>query len=450
MSTFSKDQILERINRVSRENGHGDMSSAIFNAWYGINHRGTGSPVPTNADQHGLTFFTRPNLNLSYDNIKTERIFLPLLDKRGTHSIFRAIRLLLDREAFDEERNIVPSSLVDNTNPFISILTNNLLSMSGWQDVVLDTYTSKEGRAREAWSMGDGKTRNFSVTGMSASFRNMIGDPITLLFFYWVNYISLVYEGRITPKPDSIIENEIDYMTRIYRIVLDPTRTYVRKMSACGVAFPTSAPIGASHNFSVDSPYNMENKDISINFQVIGADYLDPILVDEFNKLVDIYTGGLKTDNKDISLNFNDNNPARKGKYIKLGERDSSGKLVRDNNDLALLNHRGIPRIDPITYELEWYVEQSIYQQELNVGASVLDMKVVPNEPSAATTVKTAFTDAFDVTTGYITGSNQLKDLEGEFAFIKDTQNSTIATRGSEPVVNQSVAGGNVDVTGRV
>ena len=38
----------------------------------------------------------------------------------------------------------------------------------------------------------------------------------------------------------------------------------------------------------------MENKDVSINFQMMGADYLDPIVVREFNTLVDMFTGRCK------------------------------------------------------------------------------------------------------------------------------------------------------------
>ena len=34
------------------------------------------------------------------------------------------------------------------------------------------------------------------------------------------------------------------------------------------------------------------------------------------------------------------------------------------------MNHRGIPHIDPITFELEWYVEESIFNQEMNEGNS--------------------------------------------------------------------------------
>jgi hypothetical protein len=359
MTDITNKELLDKINRVSKENGHGDMSSVIFNTFYGINHRGTGAPIPTNADQHGLTFFTRPNLNMSYDNLKTERIFLPLLDKRGSRSIFTAIRLLLDKDAFDTRPgDTIKSDLIDNKNPFICLLSNTLTSFSGWPDIALDTYASKEGRARESWSMGDGKTRNLSVYPCSASFRNMIGDPITLLFFYWVNYISLVYEGRITPKIVSIVENEIDYNTRIYRLVLDPSRTYVRKISCCGAAFPTSSPIGASHNFSVDAPYNMENKDVSINFQMMGADYLDPIVVREFNTLVDMFTGGVK----------------KKG-YIKLADRkekDVGFKRKDGDLELTVMNHRGIPHIDPITFELEWYVEESVFNQEMNEGKSTL------------------------------------------------------------------------------
>jgi hypothetical protein len=428
MSDFSKEAILSGINRVSRENGHSDMSSVIFNTWYGINHRGTGSPAPTNADQHGLTFFTRPNLNLSYDNLKSERIFLPLLDRRGSgvNSIFTAIRLLLDKDAFNGSKpgDVIKSNLVDNKNPFICLLSNNLLSLSGWQDIVIDTYTSKEGRARDAWSMADGIARIYQVTSMSASFRNMIGDPITLLFFYWVHYISLVYEGRITPKPESIVENEIDYMTRIYRLVLDPSRTYVRKISCCGAAFPTSVPIGASHNFSVDAPYNLENKDVSINFQVIGFEYLDPIIVREFNTVVALFAGG--------SINKN------KG-YVRIANRDEKGKLTGEPDELNILNYRGIPYIDPITYELSWYMDKESYQKELKEGKNILEEPA--NRPTTTTTTTTtskakgkteqpaeakAFTTPFDVRTGYMVNPSELVKTE-------------LPTDGSAPVDNSNV-----------
>lgn len=387
MSDFTKEEIESRINRVSRESGQGDTSSTIFNTYYGINNRGTGAPVPINADQHGLTFFTRPDLNLSYDNIKGERIFLPLLTTKE-NSMFRAIRLLLDRRAFDGEfGNTIVSSLIDNSNPFICLLSNNLLSMSGWPDVVLDTYTSKEGRAREAWSMGDSKTRNFTVQSMSASFRNMVGDPITLLFFYWVNYISLVYEGRISPKPYMIVENEIDYMTRVYRLVLDPTRRYVRKISCCGAAFPTSVPIGASHNFSIDSPLNQENKDISINFQMMGFDYLDPIVISEFNTVVAMFTGTILSEES--------------GKYVQLAKRDEKGNLIKEEDELSLLNHRALPYIDLVTYELKWFVEREVYERELEVGKKIL---IEPMAPASAAPVNTSIvqpTYPFDTSVGY-------------------------------------------------
>lgn len=346
MADFSNDEIIKRINRVSKENGHGDLTSSIYNTYFGINTRGTGSPVPMNNDQHGLTFFTRPNLNLSYDNIKSERILLPLLNY-DEKSMFRAIRCLLDWEAEDVPGTKVKSNLIDPNNVFMSILTNNLLSISGWPDVVADTYTSKEGRAREAVSMVDGITENFAVTQISATFRNMVGDPITLLFFYWITYASMVYQGRITAKPESIVEREIDYMTRIYRLVLDPTRTYVRKIYACGAAFPVSAPIGASANFSIEKPFNQENDQITINFQMIGVQYLDPILVNEFNTAVNMFNMQMKV-NGDIT----------------------GHQLV--SRDLAnIFNHRAYPRINPYTFELQWYVPSDVYNEEMNIQSSL-------------------------------------------------------------------------------
>lgn len=315
----------DEVDIVSRLNGLGSLTSAQTNNLFGINHRGVGNPVPGNSDNYGLTFFTRPRLNLSYDNLAMHRMFTPLLSN-DTLSIQRALRTLLDPDGG------IDSSLVDPLNPFIPMLTNNLISITGWPDLLVDTYTSKEGLHKEAWSMVDGTARIFNTYTVTANFRNVAGDPISLLFALWVQYASLVYLGEMVPYPDMEVEREIDYQTRIYRLILDPTRQYVQKIGACGAAFPTNSPLGTSFNYASDSPFNTDNDQVSIAFQCIGADYLDPILVKEFNDVVTLFNPGME-------------NVSRSKLYKKL------------NKDQAyFFNYSGYPYIDPLTFELQWWV----------------------------------------------------------------------------------------------
>jgi hypothetical protein len=328
----------EAVDKVFQATPVGPLSTAIGDSFYGINHRQTPNAIQINKDMFGLTFFTRPLMNLTSDNLRPMRKLAPLLTNEPA-SVQRIIRCLLDKRLADSGIN---SPFVDNQQAFIPILTNNLLSMSGWPDVNAPTFTSQEGVYKEAFSFIDGVTDNYGTYDITANFRNIPGDPITLLFYVWLMYGSYVFQGEMVPYPEYLIQNEIDYMTRIYRLVLDNTKTYVKAIGCCGAAFPVSAPLGAKFNFEADRPFNSSMSDqISIPFRMIGACYQDDILIDEFNRTTQFFNGTL-ADGK------------RQQFYVQVPKEA-----------LVVFNNRGYPRINPNTYELEWWVPKDEYNYRL-------------------------------------------------------------------------------------
>lgn len=327
------------VDKVFQTTPVGALSTAIGDNFYGINHRQTPNAIQINKDLFGLTFFTRPRMNLTTENIRTVRKFTPLLNNEPA-SLQRIIRCLLDpalAKPEDVTRPVVSSPFVDSQQAFIPILTNHLLSMSGWPDIIAPTMTSPDGVYKEAYSFVDGVTDNYSTYDITANFRNIPGDPITMLFLIWIHYASLVYQGVLVPYPEMIVENQIDYQTRIYRLVLDATKTRVQKIGACGAAFPTSSPIGAAFNFAADRPINNTNDQISIPFRCIGAMYQDDILIYEFNKVTQLHHSGMKDRHRDVMMT----------------------KVPLEA--LGIFNNRGYPRINPDTYELEWWVSKEDY-----------------------------------------------------------------------------------------
>lgn len=317
--------------RVAREMALGTKGSLFSDILYGINRHTQGYSVPNNTDMQGLTFFTRPNLNLSYDNIAQVRNLTPLMS-REVKTYQRAIRALLD---YKGALNGQDSPLIDNELPFIALLSNSVVSCSGWPDLMANAYNTNEGMARETWMMNDKLIEHYGRFDLSVNFQNMLGDPITLLFFVWLMYMGAVYTGKMTPYPESLIENEIDYMTRIYRLVLDYSGTYVQKWAATGAAMPTSINIGSAFNFSRDTPFTDELAQISVPFACIGAMYNDPIVLDEFNKTVQTF------------------NP-------KMASPQSYYKKIT-NEERKLFNFNGFPRINLISNELEWWVDKEVY-----------------------------------------------------------------------------------------
>ncbi|MDR3392217.1 MAG: hypothetical protein P4L77_10845 [Sulfuriferula sp.] len=325
-------QLLSQINPAS---------TAIGSSFYGINHRQVPPAIQINRDYYGLAFFTRPYLNLSTPNLQTHRLFTPLLTT-DPNSLPRIIRCLLD---FTAPLKGITTPFVDPQQAFISPLTNHLLSMSGWPDISVQTFTSHEGLYKEVFGFVDGNIAEAVQSyDLTATFRNLPGDPITTFFFYWCQYMAAVFEGSLVPYPDSIFNNVIDYNTRIYRLVLDSSKTKVQKIAACGAAFPLSDPMGAAFNFDSQSgPLNTSNDQITINFRCFGATYLDDILIDEFNRTVCLFNGGM------------------------VDSKRTSGYTKVPMSALTIFNNVGYARIDPTTYELEWWVDNNTYQQMLPV-----------------------------------------------------------------------------------
>jgi len=344
------DKLMEQIDYVSRESGLGSLSESMVNTLVGINHRGVGNPVPYNQDNQGLTFFTRPRLNLSYNNLSADRRLSILGAGQGVSRghFPGAIRQWLDPEiakALYEGGSRSP--LIDPNFAFIPLLSNNLISLSGWPDPVTEYYNSDEGLARETWAMADGVDTIYSAFDLNATFRNIAGDPISLLFYVWQIYMSLVYQGKMLPYPDSEMLREIDYQTRIYRLILDPTRTYVQKVAACGAAFPTSSALGQAFDFSADSPFEQSRaSQISIPFRCVGAMYQDPILLREFNDVVQIFNPAM--------------HPLYRDKYMV--------KVPREQ--LHAYNYAGYPYIDMNTNELQWWDFRELYERRTREDAT--------------------------------------------------------------------------------
>ena len=364
MATTPSDA--QMLDIISRSSGYGPLSTSYANLLSGFNHRSLGSPVPLNTEGMGIVFFTRPNLNLSYDNLAADRMLTPLLtDSVLTYQ--RVIRAMLDPVGSgvnmpgNVARNIT-SPLFDEKQAFMPLLTNNLLSLNGWQDIVLDTYTSKEGVVRENWSMVDGISKINNTFDLTGSFRNIGGDPITLLFAVWATYIDHVHRGVMVPYMKSIIENRIDSHTRIFRFTLDPSRTRIQKwFSTTGVS-PIGVPLGAAANFSTDAPYAHENaEEISIQFRCQGSEYLDPLILYEFNETVSMFNPDMADDQRALV-------------YQKIPFQY-----------LRLFNYKGYPHINVATNELEWWVDQAEYQSGTNDHAMLTTRSTyTPSIASAA------------------------------------------------------------------
>jgi hypothetical protein len=333
---FVQGGTVNGVDDVWARSAVGNPNTAITETLYGLNHRSLANSIPINRDYYGLTFFTKPDLRLTNDNVMKLRKFAPMLTDRET-SLPRAIRAMLDFRHNTHNEESYLCSLIDPKQVFIPLLTNQLISMSGWQDIELPTYTSEAGVYGEQFSFADGIADVYRVWDMTANFRNIPGDPISMLFYYWILYAQNVYEGVLTPYPNNIAENTIDYNTRIYRVVLDSSKRFVQKIACTGASFPVSVPMGTLFNFETDQPINRIDQ-LAINFRCIGAEYQDDMIIHDFNVAVCIGNNDMYDD-----------------------QRQNAGLVKVPYEYIFLFNYLGYPRINPTTFELEWWVYNSTY-----------------------------------------------------------------------------------------
>lgn len=344
------------IDSLTKTSGLGSMSDAYQQMLGGINHRGLGNPVSLNRDTQGIVLMTRPYLNLSYDNVLACRLLMPLLTE-NTATLQSYIRAMLDPKGHRgvglNKSPKLNCPFLSEKNPFMPLLTNNLLSVSGWPDIVVDTHTSKEGVIKESWSMIDGFAHVRNRFDLTLNFRNIEGDPITAAIFAWLTYATMVRRGKMVPYAESIMNNRMDYCTRIYHLITDPSKRYVTKIAATGASFPTTAPIGSTFNYTGDQAYVNSNEQLSFNFACMGADYNDPITIEEFNRLVGTYNHDL------IISNLGETTMRVRGEGAAAG---NGGVHRLHPSEMLDANYHGIPLIHPKSSELFWYVTS----EELN------------------------------------------------------------------------------------
>lgn len=264
--------------------GQGTYEDSIARRYRNVSPIPGNSPIPINRDHAGITFFTRPNLHLTDANLKRDRRLWSLRTD-NPNSIQAVVRDYLDPVGA-RKRNHRGRAIVDERNPFISILTDNLTDISGFNDMEMQVYQGKPGLRQETVVMADGSVDMFQPYNLNATFKNIMGNPIMFLHYIWLIYIAGVHNGELTPSPQAIIDNEMDYWTRCYRIILDPTGMYVRYIFAPTAMFPVGLPIGNMANYSIDKPFTQDNERITIPYQAVGNNAFDEILKDEFNRLV--------------------------------------------------------------------------------------------------------------------------------------------------------------------
>lgn len=336
------------INQIVKNTGLSPRDQAISDTFRGLNITGRNNAVPLNTENHGYTFFTRPYLNLSESNCMVDRRLQMLLNP-NPQSIERRVRAYLDPEQHKNKGyDWCPG--VDPLNPFIPLLSNNLISLTGWEDFTLNLSTTTPGVYRDAMSYVDDVPYQFGTYDLQMTTRNIDGDPITWMMAMMQIYMGLNREGRILPYPELLLLNEYDANVRVYRLVMDSTKTFVQRIAAPGACLFMNAPTGQGLNFTGDgseTPYQTVSDQLNFSIRCMGLTIYDYILIYEFNELVQEFNPAMRDDQRGNAT-------------VKLKQ-----------NELNWFNFEAYPYINVERHnELEWHVLRSQYEAKFQGNLS--------------------------------------------------------------------------------
>lgn len=327
----SSDKFHERLADLAyMATGKGTRKNQLAQVY--TNHdRFDNGMTPPNDEYVGYTFITRPRLNLSDVNLAVDRVFAPMLTTSNTDAAF-GLRCMMDTMYCKENTDRAKACpLIDIRNPFAVLWCNAVRSVSGFDDPSVVTETTSPGYFREEQTYAIGGDEMNTTKDITIGFRDYPGAPVSSSFEYYRRYLTNLGIGLFVQYPCDIDANRLGYTVSIYRFIVDRTWKTITRCAKCTGCFPVHSTIGTAFNKN-DGERRISSLDnFSITFKCNHIDYLDSIVLHEFNMLVRRYAG-IEKSAKVEAFGYEPQDNFSGIPYVRVGER---------GNELVFINQAG-------------------------------------------------------------------------------------------------------------
>lgn len=373
-----------------RSTGRGPYGSTFQSITSQFDRFGTKPFIP-NHELAGLTFITSPKLNLSTSSLRQDRV-MSMLDILDVDSFPFSIRCYLDTKFArrqDIRRIATSSHLYNSDTPFIIPLSNCLQTMTGFPSFEVDTETSEGGFFGEDQTIARGSDMNMRTTTLNLTFRDFQGGYITALLYFWIRYIALVTRGYTTAYMEDILDGRINYTCSIYRFTLDPYRRRISKWMKATGCFPTALTLGDAFDIPSEEHYIKATQEITVPFVCNNIDYMDPIVLKEFNILTERFCP--KTGNGYIPDTINGEKNTKKVALAPWSDRVPA--TIESGS-----NFTGLPYIDTVTGNKEMLFMARPEELENPAQVALQQLTQQVNQLIASKTVSSTIQSATDYT----------------------------------------------------
>lgn len=269
-------------------------TSPLINSLRGLRIFGKGPAMMPLADNTiGLSLVTRPQLNLTDDNISRSEKLVSLFGA-GQYSMSGYIRGVLDERWASANPNVS----LNNKLPFITCLTEYLKTSNGFGDLQIQIDTSEPGVRNQVYQRVASKLEDNSAYTINQSYYNPKPSVIQGLFQIWEDYISEVTSGdrQVTPRDIYLLGNRIDYDCRIYHLIMNKDSEYLEHIFATVQSIPVTYPAGSIS--AIDNTANSlrgeGQDDFTVQFASVGMRFDEWGLIQSFNEHSFLYNPRLQ------------------------------------------------------------------------------------------------------------------------------------------------------------
>ena len=252
---------------------HNMRSPSIYRTTLAFNRFRINFPENMLENSIGYVFFTKPDLNIfaRYSNAGT-------LNKDFSSRVEFNDLLKTDPELF---RNL---QVNQGNGPFIYPLTNAVKNFTT-KDEIIKTRDSVE--TANDWKVVYGHRINDSRASdtVDLTFQDDRNLTVYKTLKIWVNYISLVTLGEISPHSENRRKRILDYAGSIYYFLTDETGTNILYWCKLIGTFPLNIP-SSTMGWDLGSFKQLE---YNVSFQYSMKDE-SPLVIADFNKICDANT----------------------------------------------------------------------------------------------------------------------------------------------------------------
>lgn len=276
------------------DQGTPGYNAPLLNTMRGFRMVGVGpAMMPLSDNIIGFSFVTRPQLNLTDENIlKSER--LQSLYGVSQYSMGAYVRGILD-ERWGAANQVVG---LNNKMPFIPVLTGYLKSSTGFGDLQMQIQTSAPGIRDQVYQRVASKLEENGQYTMSQTYWNPRPSLIPAIFQTWEDWISEVTSGdrQLSPRDTYLFGNRIDFDCRIYHLILNKDTEFLEHIFATVQSIPNTYPAGSQANIDTTqtSARGEGQDDFTVQFSSTGMRFNELGLIKAFNDHSFMYNPGLK------------------------------------------------------------------------------------------------------------------------------------------------------------